>query len=293
MTGAVVAVGTGLLDVLAHPFMRHALLAGIPIAALSGLVGYFMVLRNQVFTADALSHVAFAGALGALAFGLDTRLGLFAATVVVALLLGVLGERGRTDDVVIGAVFAWVLGLGVLALSIYTTNRSGRNGTAGVSALFGSIFGLDSDRARAAAVVAVALSIVVLVLARPLLFASLDDAVAAARGVPVRLVGIGFLLVVGATTAEAAQAVGALLLLGLLAAPAGAARRLTDRPYAAMALSSLLAVFAMTSGLIVSYLVPRIPPSFAIIAVAAFTYGATLLRSRGATTASAPAGVDG
>ena len=75
-----IAMVGGVGDLLTHPFMRHALLAGVPIAALSGLVGYFMVLRSQVFTGDALSHVAFRGALGALAIGINPRWGLFGAT---------------------------------------------------------------------------------------------------------------------------------------------------------------------------------------------------------------------
>src|SRR4051812_16465841 len=98
----------GIGDMLSHDFMRNAFLAGCAIAAASGLVGYFVVLRNQVFTGDALSHVAFTGALAALAFGVDVRLGLFAGVVVIALVLGVLGDRGHADDVVIGGVFAWV-----------------------------------------------------------------------------------------------------------------------------------------------------------------------------------------
>jgi zinc/manganese transport system permease protein len=269
------AVGTGITDLLGHPFMRHALLAGVPVAALAGVVGYFMVLRSQVFTADALSHVAFAGALGALAVGLDARLGLFAATVGVALLLGLLGEGGRTDDVVIGTVFAWVLGLGVLALSVYTSHRSAGNGAAGVNVLFGSIFGLSGGQARLAALLAVVLLVLALGIARPLLFASVDPALASARGLPVRALGIGFLVLAGATAAQTTQAVGALLLLGLLAAPAGAARRLTDRPYRGMALAAALAVLSMVSGLVASYLLPRVPPSFAILAVATGLYAAS------------------
>src|SRR5204863_9309532 len=123
----------------------------------------------------------FTGALVALTIGLDARLGLFAATIAVAVLLGALGQRGRADDVVIGSTFAWILGLGVLALSIFTTGHSTANGTAGVSILFGSIFGLDAGAARTAALIAGAVVAVVLVLARPLLFASIDEAVAAAR----------------------------------------------------------------------------------------------------------------
>jgi len=261
-----------------EPFMQHALLAGIPIAALSGLIGYFMVLRRQIFTGDALSHVAFTGALVALAFGVDARIGLVAATVGVGVVLGVLGNRGRADDVVIGTVFAWVLGIGVLALSVYTASgKSSTNAGVGVSVLFGSIFGLSGGAAWTAAAVAGALLVVLLLIARPLLFASIDEAVAAAAGVPVRLLGVGFLALVGATAAEATQAVGALLLLGLLAAPAGTAMRLTDRPFVASALAPGLAVTSMVLGLLGSYQFPRLPPSFTIVAVAAGLYALTFL----------------
>jgi len=275
------ATGGDLADLWAQPFMRNAFVAGLPIAALAGLVGYFMVLRSQVFSGDALSHVAFTGALGALAFGIDPRVGLFVATIGVGLALGLLGLHGRADDVVIGTVFAWVLGLGVLALSVYATSgRSVTDGAAGVRVLFGSIFGLDAAQAWVAAAVALTLIALVLVLARPLLFASLSEAAAAARGVPVRALGVALLVLVGATAAEATQAVGALLLLGLLAAPAGAAQQLSTRPYVAMGLSSGLSVSAMALGLVASYVVPKVPPSFAIIAVASAFYGGALLLAR-------------
>ncbi|HEY3501753.1 MAG TPA: metal ABC transporter permease [Actinocatenispora sp.] len=255
------------------PFLTHAYLAGTFVALAAGPVGYFLVLRAQVFTADALSHVAFTGALAALAAGLDARLGLFAVTLLVALAMGALGRRGRPDDVVIGGVFAWILGLGVLFLTLYTTVRSGTgNGSAGVSVLFGSIFGLSAGRAAVTAVVAVGLGAAVLALARPLLFASLDEAVAAARGVPVRALGFAFLALVGGTVAEATQVVGALLTLGLLAAPAGAAHRLTTRPLRGTALSAGIAVASVWVGLAVSWLVPTLPPSFPILATAAVTY---------------------
>jgi zinc/manganese transport system permease protein len=262
------------------PFLQHALLAGTGIALACGLVGYFLVLRAQVFTSDALSHVAFTGALAALAFGVDSRLGLFAATVMIALLMGALGRRGRADDVVIGSIFAWVLGLGVFFLTMYTTTRSTGNGAAGVNVLFGSIFGISAARAGTAALIAMVVCVAILLIARPLLFASLDEAVAAAHGLPVRLLGYGFLVLVGICTAEATQAVGALLVLGLLAAPAGAAHQLTNRPYVALALSGGLAVAEMWTGLALSYLVPKLPPSFAILAVATTTYTLVLAAQR-------------
>jgi zinc/manganese transport system permease protein len=259
----------------AHEFMRNAFLAGTPIALACGLVGYFVVLRGQVFAGDALSHVAFAGALAAAAFGLDLRLGLFAATILVALGMGGLGERARADDVVIGSVFAWILGLGALFLSIFTSDASGTtSGTAGVRVLFGSIFGLSVDEAQLAGAIGLGACVAVLAIARPLLFTSLDPDVAAARGLPVRALALGFLAVLGVVAAEATQAVGALLLLGLLAAPAGGARFLTNRPYAGLALSGALSVASMWIGLTLSYTIGHLPPSSAIVSTAVVIYAA-------------------
>jgi zinc/manganese transport system permease protein len=256
----------------AQEFMRNALVAGTFVGLACGLVGYFVVLRAQVFAGDALSHIAFTGALGAAVIGLDIRTGLFAATILGGVTLGALGERARADDVVIGSFFAWTLGLGVLFLSIFTTKSSAGNGTAGVRVLFGSIFGLSTTDVRVSVVLALVACALLLAIARPLLFASLDTAVAAAQGVPVRALGVGFLAIVGLVAAQATQAVGALLLLGLLAAPAGAAHRLTTSPFRGLFLSAALAVGSVWAGLALSYAFPTLPPSSMIVAAAVGAY---------------------
>jgi zinc/manganese transport system permease protein len=261
----------------AHEFMRNALIAGSFIGIACGLVGYFVVLRAQVFAGDALSHLAFTGALAAAVLGLNILTGLFAACILGGLLIGALGDRARADDVVIGSLFAWTLGLGVLFLSIFTTNSSAESGTAGVRVLFGSIFGLSSTDVRTSAALATLASALLLAIARPLLYASLDTTVAAAQGVPVRLLGLGFLALLGLVAAQASQAIGALLLLGLLAAPAGAAHRLTANPYRGLLLSTLTALGSVWLGLTLSYLFPTLPPSTMITAAAAGTYILALL----------------
>ena len=271
---------TAAFFVLAHPFLASAYGAGTAIAVVSGLVGYVVVLRGQVFAGDALSHVAFTGALAALAFGVDLRLGLYGGCIAFALLLAVLGRRTGADDTVIGSVFAWVLGLGALFLSLFTASSSGvggSGGTTGVNVLFGSILGLSRGQAWADVVVSLVVAAAVVAMARPLVFASLDPAVAASRGVPVRALSYGFFVLLGVTAGVATQAVGALLLLGLLAAPAGAAQRVTARPFVALWLSAGIAVGAMWAGLTVAYLVPTVPPSFGILAVATVVYLGTFI----------------
>lgn len=257
---------------LAQEFMRNALLAGTFVALACGLVGWFVVLRAQVFAGDALSHVAFTGALAAVAFGVDLRVGLFAATILGGLAMGALGDRARNADVAIGTFFAWSMGLGVLFLALYTTHSSAGNGTAGVTVLFGSIFGLSHADVRISVALALVTVALVLAAARPLLFASLDPRVAAAQGVPVRMLGLLFLALVGVVAAQATQAVGALLLLGLLAAPAGAAHRLTARPYRGMLLSAVFAVGSVWLGLGLAYAFPTLPPSTMIVSVAVGVY---------------------
>jgi zinc/manganese transport system permease protein len=267
--------------IFALPFVRDALLAGSLIAAASGLLGYFIVLRAQVFAGDALSHVAFTGALAAAAAGIDLRAGLFAATIAVALLLAALGERARADDVTVGVVFAWVLGVGVLLLDVFNSGSGGSSGVIGARALFGSIFSLGGGSTLVASLVALVLIAVTLLIARPLLFASLDPAVALGRGLPVRALGTVFLVLVGADAAEASQAIGALLLLGLLAAPAGAAHRVTSNPYAGMTLAAALAVASVWIGVALSYSFPALPPGATIVLAAAAIYALTVIGSMG------------
>ena len=257
----------------AHDFVRTAYLAGTPIALACGLIGWFVVLRGQVFAGDALSHVAFVGAIAAAVFGLDERLGLFALTLLVAIAMAALGRRaGDADDAVIGTVLAWVLGLGVLLLALLATSAGGGNGVTVANTLFGSIFSLGAGAARVAALIALAIAAALVAIVRPLLLATLDVDVAVVRGVPVRVLGAVFLVLLAATAAETTQAVGALLLLGLIAAPAGAAHQLTTRPYRGLMLSAAIALGAMWAGLALSYAVADLPPSSAIVGLAAAAY---------------------
>jgi zinc/manganese transport system permease protein len=272
-------------------FMRNALLAGTFIALACGVSGWFVVLRGQVFAGDALSHVAFPGALAAAVAGIDERVGLFAATVAIGAGIGMFGRRSfagggarasgaaPADDTAIGIAFTFILGLGVFFLTLFSTSSGGGTGIQAAHTLFGSIFGLAAGEARLAAVVACAAVLLTAAIARPLLFASVAPDVAAARGVPTRLLGVGFVALLGVVAAEATQAVGALLLLGLLTGPAAAAHRLTASPFMGIALAGLLGVAAMWGGLTLSYAVPSLPPSTAIVTLAVAVYAAAAAAS--------------
>jgi zinc/manganese transport system permease protein len=274
----------------AHDFVRNAYLAGTFIALACGVVGWFVVLRGQLFAGDALTHVAFVGAVAAAVLGLDERVGLFVLTLAVAAGMAALGRRGQADDAVIGTVFAWILGIGVLLLAMLATSSSGGSGISAANALFGSIYSLTAGASRLAAVIGLAVAVAVLLAMRPLLLATLDTELAVMRGIPARALGVAFLLALAIVTAEGTPAVGALLVLGLLAAPAGAAHRLTVRPYRGLALSALLAVVAVWGGLALSYEIASLPPSSAIIGLAGIAYAGAAVLGRMRDRPAGPGG---
>jgi zinc/manganese transport system permease protein len=241
-------------DILRYDFMRQALLAGTLLGVVAGLVGYFVVLRHQAFAGESLSDVAFTGALGGAAFGINPVFTLLAITTLVALLMGGLGERLQRRDVAIGTVLAWVLGVGVLFLSLFTSRSSGTGtGFSGVALLFGNILGISVPEIRTIAVISILAVGILVIIARPLLFASIDPDVAAARGVPVRILGLGFMVLLAVTVSEATLAVGALLVFALLLLPAASAQKITTRPYAGMALAATLAMITTWIGVAIGY----------------------------------------
>jgi zinc/manganese transport system permease protein len=240
--------------ILQYGFMRQALFAGTVLSLVAGLVGYFVVLRHQAFAGEALSDVAFTGALGGAAFGINPLASLLVTTIAAAMAMGGLGERLRGRDVAIGTVLAWVLGLGVLFLSLFTAHVSGTGtGFSGVTVLFGNILGISTDQARTLALISALTILALLLIVRPLLFASLAPDVAAAQGVPVRLLALGFMVLLAITVSEATLAVGALLVFALLLLPAAIAHQLTVRPYAALALAAGLAIIFTWLGIAIGF----------------------------------------
>ncbi len=264
---------------LSLDFMRYAFEAGTAIAIVAGLVGYFIVLRDLAFATEALGHVTFTGALAAAVVGLDPLLGLFGATTLVALGIGVLGTKLRENDVVVGSIMTFVLGLGALFLSLYTTQSSGSNGTFGVKYLFGSLFGLQVEQVQQVVIVGLGISIVLLVIARPLLFASLDPDVAVARGLPVRGLSLVFLMLVALSLAEAVPSVGSLLNSALLIVPAAIVQRLVSHPFIALILSAGLALAFTWLGLTIGFYAGY-PVSFVISTLAFVTYISVIFSQR-------------
>ncbi len=263
-----------MLELFQHEFVQNAVLVGTIVAIVAGVTGYFAVLRAQAFAAHALSHIGFAGATGAVLVGASSLLGMFAFMLLAALGMGALGERVRGRDIEIGMVLSFALGLGVLFLNLYT-----QYATETVGVLFGSILTVTRSDVLITLGCGIAILLLMALLFRPLLFASIDPQVAEARGVPVRLLSIVFMLLLAITVAEAVQVVGVLLVFALLIAPAASAVRLTNRPFRAIALAIALGLLFTWGGLALAF-IGHFPVSFYISVLAALTYFASVRISR-------------
>jgi zinc/manganese transport system permease protein len=264
-----------IFEPLQYDFMQNAYAAGTIIAIVSAIVGFFVVLRGLSFAAHALSHIGFAGATGAVLLSVDPLFGLLTFTVASGLAMGLLGERVRGRDVAIGIVLAFALGMGALFLSLYT-----RYATQAYNILFGTILGVSTTDVAISFVLGIIVLMAIAFLYRPLIFASVDPEVAAARGVPVDLLSALFMVVVAVAVAEAVQVVGVLLVFTLIVAPAATAGYLASRPSSAIALSVILALLETWVGITLAYYT-KFPVSFYIASVGFACYLlARLLGSR-------------
>jgi zinc/manganese transport system permease protein len=260
-----------LVHLLPYEFVQNALIAGVLVAFVAGLVSRFVVARNMSFAVHALAEVGFTGSAGFILVGLSPVLGLLTGSLVVALVIGALGLRIRERDAVVGVVMGFGLGLGVLFITLYS-----RYATEAFAILFGAITAVSRGDLILLAVVAVITLVGLGVMYRPLTFATVDPIVAEARGVPVRLISILFLLILAAAVAEAVQVVGVLLILTLLITPGATAERLTAHPGLATVASIGVALLATVGGILLA-LVTTVPVSFYVTTIAFVCYLAARL----------------
>jgi zinc/manganese transport system permease protein len=264
-------------ELLSYAFMVNALEAGTIVAVMAGVTGWFMVLRRQTFAGHTLSLIAFPGAAAAILAGVPAAAGYFGFCGVGALTLaGVAGTRRSlgAESAAIGSLQALALALGFLFVSLYHGLLTGLD-----SLLFGTFLGITRGQVAALLAVAAATLLLVGLAARPLLFASVDAEVARASGVPVRLLGFGFLLVLGLSVAETSQITGALLVFALLVTPAATAHRLTSRPGLGLALSVAIALVVTWLGLALAFF-SVYPVGFYVTSLAFGLYVAVRLTRR-------------
>jgi zinc/manganese transport system permease protein len=258
--------------------VQLALVVGTLVAAVSALVGVFTVLRRQSFAGHALADLGAVGGSAAFLLGIPQLLGFVGAGILAAALMELVGiKRVQGRDVATGIVFG--LGLGLTALFLYLDTQHAGTSNAAISVLFGSLFVIDVSVLPLVAALSVLATLIVVVFYRWLLVDSLDQDLAAVRGIPVRLTGILFLVALALAVELSALTIGAVLSTALLIAPAAAALRLTRRLGFAILIAVAIGVGSTWLGILVSFEsytwfagAHSWPVSFCIVAVAFIAY---------------------
>ncbi|MGH6671267.1 MAG: metal ABC transporter permease [Xanthobacteraceae bacterium] len=251
---------------LEYDFMRNAFAAAGVAAIVSGLVGYFLVLRGQTFAGHALGHIGFAGATGAVLVGLAPVWGLVGFTVAAGIGMGWMGERISGRDVAIGVVLALALGFGLLFLHYYTAFAA-----QATALLFGNVLAVDSSTIATLIALGAITIIALAAIMRPLIFASLQPELAEAKGVPVRFISIAFLAIVALAVSESAQIVGILLVFALMVGPPATAQRLVTGLWRGTSLAAAIGLAEAWLGITIAFYTDW-PVSFCIAALSAFGY---------------------
>ncbi|MGH2448764.1 MAG: metal ABC transporter permease [Chloroflexota bacterium] len=255
-------------DPLSLGFMQNAYLVGTMVAIVASAVGFFVVLRGLAFAGHALSHIGFSGATGAVLVGVSPLTGLLTFSIVAAVAMGALGERLRGRDVAIGIVLAFSLGLGALFITLYT----GYAGEA-ISILFGTIIGVSRQQVLVTGLLGLLVLVGLGTMYRPLLFMSVAEDVAMARGLPVRVLSAAFLVLVAVAVSVSVQVVGVLVIFALLIAPAATAAYLSARVLRGIGVAVVIGIVEVWLGITLAYYTSY-PDSFFIAAIAVVFYGA-------------------
>ena len=232
--------------------VHAALVVGAVVALVTGVVGVFTVIRGQAFAGHALGEVGSAGGSAAFLGGANPLWGFMGIAIVAAGLIELLGlHRPRARDVATGLVLG--AGLGLAALFLYLDATSSSTTGVTVTILFGSLFAVSQQMLPSIVALSAVSLLVLAVCYRMLLLSSLSPDLAAARGVPVRAIGIAYLVIMAVAVSLAAETIGAILATALVVGPPATALRLTKRPGGALVVAGLIGVVAVWLGIVLAY----------------------------------------
>ncbi|MBO5628106.1 MAG: metal ABC transporter permease [Aeriscardovia sp.] len=260
--------------ILGSTFMVRAMIAGVLISLSAGVIGYFVIARKSTFAAHAVAHIGIPGATGAVLLGLPVSLGMGVFALAGSLIIGILGKKASKREVATGTILAFALGLGLMLARLSTAASQQLQ-----SILFGSILTVTNSQLITFLIFDVLLLIITAVIYRPLLFTSVDEQVAQAKGLHTQALNLVFMALLAGSVTIAVQAVGTLLIFALLVTPSASANAIARSPRSAILLSTVICFVSIMLGLLFSAMFPT-PPSFAIVTVSTIIWGVTQVVTR-------------
>ncbi len=250
-----------------YSFMQNALIGGVIIALVCGVVSVFVILRRTSFAAHALGHMSLTGAAGAALFGFPSILGQILLNVVASVVMGLMGDKVKKNDLAIGVVLTFVLGVGIYFLFLFQNNYAGSV----MGILFGNIFAISHAQILQLVILGIIILATLLVILRPLVFVSIDPVVAQSKNIPVRLISVIFFIVLAVTVSMACQIVGVMLVFTLLIIPGAIGNQWGASIMQSIGISVISAVSLVLAALFISYRLD-LPASFCITMVLCLAY---------------------
>lgn len=261
-----------LLEPFTVEFFVRALAGGVLVAVICGVVGTWVVIRGMAFLGEAIGHGMLPGVALATVLGAPVLLGAALSAAAMSAAIGLLQRRGRLSyDTSIGLLFVAMLSLGVIIVS-----HSRSFATDATALLFGDILAIRPDDIAILAVAVVVTVGVAAAFHRSFVVTAFDPRIARTLGLRPQLAHVVLVALVTVAVVASYQAVGTLLVVGLLLAPAVAARAWTTRIPATMIVATLVGAAAVLIGLLVSW-------HFATAAGASIAAAAVLLAALSAS----------
>lgn len=235
-------------DIFAYEFFQKALLTGLVVGIVCGVIGSFIVLRGLALMGDAISHAVLPGVAISFMLGINFFIGAVVVGLLAAIGIGFINQNSNIkNDSAIGIVFSTFFAIGVLLIAKANTAMDL------TEILFGNVLTVrDVDRTLTLIVAAVVIFVVVLFY-KEFLMTTFDPTMAEASGMPVKTIHYGLMVLLTLVTVVSLQTVGVVLVVSLLITPAATAYLLTKRMSTMVVLSSVLGGTSAIIGLILSF----------------------------------------
>ena len=238
-----------MIDILEYEFIQNALIAGLLVGILSGIIGSLIVVNKMVFLAGGMAHTAYGGIGLAIYFSFPIFLGASLFAVISAMLIAIITMKEKNNiDIFIGLIWAVGMAIGVILIDL----TPGYNVDL-ISYLFGSILAVNNDDIIFIACLLAFIVFIVLVFYRQILAVSYDSEYANLRGVNVKFFYMLILIMSALSIVVAIKIVGLILVIALLTIPVYIAQTICSSLKSMMILSGIFSSSFTFVGLYVSY----------------------------------------
>ncbi len=239
-----------MLEALSYTFVQNALIAGVLLSIITGIIGALVVVNRLVFLSGGIAHSSYGGIGLAIYFGFSIALGSAIFALASALLVAFLSLKNRErTDTIIGVIWAVGMAVGVVLVDL-TPGYSGDL----MSYLFGSILAVSKNDLYFMAVLAVVVILFVHIFYREILAISYDSHYASLRGINSNLFYTSILILSALAIVVSIKVVGLILVIALMTIPTFIAEKVAKSLYSMMILSALFSTIFTLIGLSISYL---------------------------------------